>query len=90
MQTNIDGVFAGGDVVSGPADVISVVAAGKEAAISIDRYLRGIDLKEGRPEPREPCQVCQQSGCAEESPRQDAGLGCLRERKGFIEVETRV
>ncbi len=53
LQTNIDGVFAGGDAVSGPADVIAAVAAGKEAAISIDRYLRGHDLKEGRPEVRE-------------------------------------
>lgn len=49
LQTNIDGVFAGGDVVAGPADVISSIAAGKEVAISIDRYLRGLDLKEGRP-----------------------------------------
>ena len=53
LQTNIDGVFAGGDAVSGPADVIAAVAAGKEAAISIDRYLSGQDLKEGRPEVRE-------------------------------------
>ncbi len=49
LQTNIDGVFAGGDVVSGPADVIAAIAAGKEAAISVDRYLTGVDLKEGRP-----------------------------------------
>ena len=49
FQTNIKGVFAGGDVVSGPATVIEAVAAGKEAAISIDRYLQGTDLKEGRP-----------------------------------------
>jgi len=49
LQTNIEGVFSGGDVVSGPADVIAAIAAGKESAISIDRYLRGIDLKEGRP-----------------------------------------
>ncbi|UCB43905.1 MAG: FAD-dependent oxidoreductase [Dehalococcoidales bacterium] len=54
LHTNIDGVFAGGDVVSGPADVIGVVATGKEAAISIDRYLRGeLDLSKGRPEHRE-------------------------------------
>ena len=50
LETNIDGVFAGGDVVAGPADVIAVIAAGKEAATSIDRYLSGVDLKEGRPE----------------------------------------
>ncbi len=48
LQTNIDGVFAGGDIVSGPADVVVAVAAGKEAAISIDRYLRGVSLTEER------------------------------------------
>jgi heterodisulfide reductase subunit A len=48
LKTNIEGVFAGGDVVSGPSDVIGAVAAGKEAALSIERYLSGIDLKEGR------------------------------------------
>jgi heterodisulfide reductase subunit A len=48
LQTNLDGVFAGGDIVSGPADVVVAVAAGKEAAISIDRYLRGVSLTEER------------------------------------------
>ncbi len=44
LQTNIDGVFAGGDVVSGPADVIAAIAAGKKAACSIDAYLTGEEL----------------------------------------------
>ncbi len=48
LQTNIPGVFAGGDVVTGPATVIEAIAAGKEAAESIDRFIRGVDLKEGR------------------------------------------
>jgi heterodisulfide reductase subunit A len=48
LRTNVEGVFAGGDVVSGPSDVIGAVAAGKKAAVSIDRYLSGMDLKEGR------------------------------------------
>lgn len=34
-----DGIFAGGDCVSGPATVIKAVAAGKQAARSIDTYL---------------------------------------------------
>ncbi len=51
LQTNIEGVFAGGDAVAGPADVIAAIASGKEAAISIERYLEGMDLKEGRPTP---------------------------------------
>jgi len=39
-MTSMDGVFAGGDAVSGPATVIEAIAAGKEAAYGIDRYLR--------------------------------------------------
>ncbi len=48
LETNVPGVFAGGDAVSGPATVIEAIAAGKEAAISIDRYLRGENIKSGR------------------------------------------
>jgi len=40
LETSMSGVFAGGDVVSGPATVIEAIAAGKTAALSIDRYLR--------------------------------------------------
>ena len=38
-QTSIDGVFAGGDVVSGAATVILAMGAGKEAAKAIDEYI---------------------------------------------------
>jgi len=37
--TNIEGVFAGGDAVTGPAFVIDAIAAGKKAARSIHQYL---------------------------------------------------
>ena len=36
---NMDGVFAGGDCVTGPATVIRAIAAGKVAAADIDEYL---------------------------------------------------
>ncbi len=48
FASNVAGVFAGGDVVTGPATVVKAVYAGKEAAVSIDRYLRGEDIKAGR------------------------------------------
>lgn len=48
FATSMQGVFAGGDMVSGPSDIIGAVAAGKEAAISIDRYLNGVDVREDR------------------------------------------
>jgi len=40
MQTAIEGVYAGGDVVSGAATVISAMGAGKTAAEAIDGYLK--------------------------------------------------
>jgi heterodisulfide reductase subunit A len=53
LQTNLPDVFAGGDVVSGPASVVEAVGAGHRAAESIRRYLLGEDLAAGRrgPEP---------------------------------------
>jgi len=41
LSTRREGVFAGGDCVSGPALVINAIAAGRKAAQSIDRYLGG-------------------------------------------------
>jgi heterodisulfide reductase subunit A len=48
FAASLKGVFAGGDVVSGPSDIIGAIGAAKEAAISIDRYLRGEDVREDR------------------------------------------
>ena len=48
LQSDDPDIFAGGDAVSGPKTVIEAIAAGKEAAISINRFLNGVDLKEGR------------------------------------------
>lgn len=41
-QTNIEGIFAGGDIVTGSATVISAMGAGKKAAAAIDNYLQEI------------------------------------------------
>jgi len=48
LQTNIEGVFAGGDAFYGPKSVVEAVASGKEAAESIHRHINGLDLREGR------------------------------------------
>jgi len=48
LQTNIPGVFAGGDVVTGPASVIDAIAAGKRVASAIDMHLQGADLSTWR------------------------------------------
>jgi heterodisulfide reductase subunit A len=50
LETNMSGVFAGGDIATGPASIIQAVGAGKKAAVSIHRYLTGQDLRSGREE----------------------------------------
>ena len=48
-QTNQEDVFAGGDAVTGPRFAIDAIAAGKQAAISIHRFVQtGQDLLIGR------------------------------------------
>ena len=40
LQTSVSGVFAGGDIVTGAATVITAMGAGRKAAASIDKYIR--------------------------------------------------
>ncbi|MDX9759849.1 MAG: molybdopterin-dependent oxidoreductase [Bacteroidota bacterium] len=40
FDTDRPGVFSGGDVVTGPADAIDAIAAGRMAARAIDKYLQ--------------------------------------------------
>jgi NADH-quinone oxidoreductase subunit F len=46
LATSRPGVFAGGDAVTGPNTVVEAIAAGKKAAVMIDRYLRGETLRQ--------------------------------------------
>jgi glutamate synthase (NADPH/NADH) small chain len=39
-KTNMKGIFAGGDIVTGAATVILAMGAGKKAARAMDEYLR--------------------------------------------------
>ena len=39
FMTSIEGIFAGGDIVTGAATVIEAMGAGKQAALAIDKYL---------------------------------------------------
>ena len=41
VSTSREGVFAGGDTVSGAATVILAMGAGKSAAVAIDKYVKG-------------------------------------------------
>ncbi len=86
LQTSIEGVFAGGDVVAGPGDVIASVAAGKEAAVSIGRYLEGKDLKEGRPVPIKRVTEVSKEGVQKKA-RGVMPILELEKRKESVEVE---
>lgn len=89
LETNVRGVFSGGDVASGPASVIDAIAAGRTAAISIDKYLGGegeIDetlVKTEKPSPR----IGQEEGFAEKARIQMPCLGVEDRLKGFVDIE---
>jgi len=48
LQTEVDGVFAGGDCVTGPDTVVAAMGAGRRAAESIHRFINGLDMYENR------------------------------------------
>lgn len=91
QATGRRGVFAGGDLVTGPDTVIAAMAAGKVAAEMIDKYIRG-EAVERRYEPVRPSRyvppapVSQQS--VEPAGRPPVTLLPVAERAGsFAEVE---
>ena len=48
LQSDDPDIFSGGDAARGPRTVIEAIADGKQAAISIDRFITGRDLRLGR------------------------------------------
>jgi len=52
FETSVEGVFSGGDVVTGAATAVEAIAAGRKAAHAIDRY---IQIGKAEPEPFEFC-----------------------------------
>ena len=48
LQSGDPDIFSGGDAVTGPKTVVEAIQSGKEAAISINRFIQGQDLREGR------------------------------------------
>jgi NADH-quinone oxidoreductase subunit F len=57
LATEHKGVFAGGDCITGPASVIEAIAAGRQGAISVDRYLGGDGIIEEVLVPREEAEL---------------------------------
>jgi len=86
LETNLSGVFAGGDIVWGPASIVQAVSHGNVAAESIDRYLKGVDLREGRK--KEPEVAPLPAGEITKKERVEILKRSHRERvRGFDEVE---
>jgi heterodisulfide reductase subunit A-like polyferredoxin len=51
LATSLPGVFAGGDAVTGTSFIVNAIAAGHQAARSIERYLQGLELAYESPRP---------------------------------------
>jgi NADH-quinone oxidoreductase subunit F len=94
LATNVPGVFAGGDFVSGPGMIIEAIAAGRRGAIAIDKYLRG-DASRVEMYDLKPSGIEEQVSKAEEEVetwepqfRPETPHLALQERKGsFKEIE---
>jgi len=89
MGTSVEGIFAGGEVVSGPASVIDSIALGRKAASSIDRYLGGdgdIDEKFVEPEELNPW-LGRDEGFADRKRSEMPTLPVDERLKGFEEME---
>ena len=67
LATSKEGVFAAGDVTTGPTSVIHAIASGKKAAHSIDRYLKG-----------EPMVVAEEEAAPQELTQQE--IAALKDR----------
>ncbi len=92
MTTNRRGVFAAGDVVTGPNTVVDAIAAGKRAAEMIRRFLLGLDLKAPYAEPNIPRNYVEppavEAGFVADESRVETPRASVEWRKrNFAEVE---
>ncbi len=93
QETEMKGVFAGGDAANGPATVIEAIAAGRRAAISMDIYLGGdgtielgmLDAKCGNGQPSYDGK--REAGFAELKRVEVPSLPLSERQAGFSEVE---
>jgi len=88
--TNLEGIFAAGEVVTGPWIAVQAMISGREAAISVDRYLNDQDMRKGRDTKKvfEEAQPHKERWNVEVKPRVKMPRLSLEERKGnFKEVD---
>lgn len=87
LQTDDPDIFAGGDAVTGPKTVIEAIEAGKQAAVSIDRFLRGADLRQGRQRDWQAVENIPTEGCQRIKRTQINRIEAQERLKGFAEVQ---
>jgi len=87
-QTSLTNVFAAGDITVGPKSVADAMAQGREAAVSVERYLQNIPLEFDR-DPLASCDLDFDVDLskAEAIPRVSAAKPVGKERAGFEELE---
>jgi len=85
QETSVPGLFAAGDAVTGPATVVKALAAGRRAALSIDKYVGNAKSQESACA----CPSCKLSGfdasCL--NPSQRAEMAKLPEEERGIDGE---
>jgi len=89
LATSVEGIFAGGEIVSGPASVIESVSYGKKAASSIDKFLGGdgnIDERLSQPETPNPL-LGREEGFAERKRPEMPSLALDERKDCFDEIE---
>ena len=92
LSTNIPGIFAGGDFITGPSTVIQAIASGRRAALAIDRHLQGekgrLEILDEKSTMTEDVGLALDEETQEEKPRAEMAVEKPEERAGdFREVE---
>jgi len=83
LVTSQEGVFAGGDAVTGPASVVEAVAHGNKAAVAIHRYLQGEELQA-------PAQIMERPDGVGTFEMDEADAERPRQKASMLAVDTRI
>lgn len=73
-QTNIEKVFAGGDIIDRPRSVAEAIGSAKRAAIAMDHYLKGEDLRFLSQRGLMSCTIREHLGLIDSEPRRSERL----------------
>ncbi len=87
LATSGDGIFAGGDVIAGPASVIEAIAAGHRAAESIHHYISGIPLPQHAKEKQKQELTIQMPKAAISHRREPQRVPLTARKRSFIEID---